>query len=118
MFRNYFTIALRNIARNRVFSFINIAGLSLGLACCLLIFLYAKDELSFDRFHKNGNRLYRITRHIIDKQHGMDMNLGIAGMVQGPAFKSAIPEVQNYVRTNRNLLTLRKDKDVFQQWCT
>jgi hypothetical protein len=61
MFRNYITIALRNLTRNRVFSFINIAGLSLGLACCLLILLYAKDELSFDRFQKNGASLYRIT---------------------------------------------------------
>ncbi len=52
MFRNYFKTAIRNLLRNKVYSFINIAGLSLGLACCLLIFLYSKDELSYDRFQK------------------------------------------------------------------
>jgi len=118
MFRNYLTIALRNIARNRVFSIINIVGLSIGLACCLLIFLYAKDELSFDRFHANKERLYRITRHVIDKQHGRDMTIGLSGMVQGPAFKSAIPGIQGYVRTNRNRLTLRQGHETFHQWIT
>ena len=118
MFRNYLTIALRNIARNRVFSLINIAGLSLGLACCLLIFLYAKDELSFDRFQKNNAQLYRVTRHIIDKKHGRDLMLGISGMVQGPAFKRAIPGVQAYVRTNGYSFTLRRGKEVFRQRAT
>ncbi|HEY4336994.1 MAG TPA: ABC transporter permease [Puia sp.] len=118
MFRNYLTIALRNIARNRVFSLINIAGLSIGLACCLLILLYAKDELSFDRFQKNDAQLYRITRHLIDKKHSVDFTMGISGMVQGPAFKSAIPGIAAYVRANPNLLTLRNGKETFQQWTT
>jgi len=118
MFRNYLTIALRTIARNRVFSLINIVGLSIGLACCLLILLYAKDELSFDRFQKNNAQLYRITRHVVDKKHSMDMTMGISGMIQGPAFKSAIPGIAAYVRTNPNYLTLRKGKETFQQWVT
>ncbi len=53
MFKNYFKIAWRNLQRNKVYSFINIAGLSMGLACAMLILLYVKDEVSFDRFHKN-----------------------------------------------------------------
>ncbi|HXB05950.1 MAG TPA: ABC transporter permease [Puia sp.] len=118
MFRNYLTIALRNIARNRVFSFINIVGLSLGLACCILIFLYARDELTFDRFQKNSARLYRITRHVIDKKHGMDMTLGISGMVEGPAFKRAIPEIHSFIRTNRQEFILRNGKEIFNQWAT
>ena len=60
MFKNYFKTAFRNLARNKVYSFINIAGLSLGLACAMLIMLYVKDEVSFDRFHKNVNNIYRI----------------------------------------------------------
>jgi putative ABC transport system permease protein len=118
MFRNYLTIALRTIARNRVFSLINILGLSLGLACCLLIFLYARDELTFDRFQKNNAQLYRVTRHIIDKKHGMDLMLGISGMVQGPAFKNAIPGIQSYIRTNGYSFTLRRGKEVFRQRAT
>ena len=61
MFRNYFKTAWRNLVRNKVFSFINIAGLSIGLACCMLILLYNKDEVSYDRFHDNVQDIYRIT---------------------------------------------------------
>jgi putative ABC transport system permease protein len=52
MLWNYFKTAFRNLARNKVYSFINMAGLSMGLGCAILIMLYVKDEVSFDRFHK------------------------------------------------------------------
>jgi putative ABC transport system permease protein len=61
MFYNYIKIAIRNLKRNKIYSFINIAGLSIGLACCMLILLYNKDEVSYDRFHKNASVIYRIT---------------------------------------------------------
>jgi putative ABC transport system permease protein len=61
MFRNYFKTTWRNLSRNKAFSLINISGLSVGLACCMLIFLYAKDEISYDRFHKRHAEIYRIT---------------------------------------------------------
>ena len=60
MIKNYFKTALRNLWRSNVFSLINILGLSLGLACAMLIILYLKDEVSYDRFHTNGNHIYRI----------------------------------------------------------
>ena len=60
MLKNYLKIAVRNIKRNKIYSFINIAGLAIGIACCLLILLYIQDELSYDRFHKNADRIYRI----------------------------------------------------------
>ena len=52
MIRNFFKTAIRNLFRNKVYSLINILGLSLGLACTMLIILYVKDEVSYDRFHK------------------------------------------------------------------
>jgi len=61
MLKNYFKIAWRNLARNRVFSAINIAGLAIGLASCMLISLYVIDELSFDRFHEKSDRIVRAT---------------------------------------------------------
>ncbi len=61
MLKNYFKIAWRNLARNRVFSAINIAGLAIGLASCMLISLYVIDELSFDRFHEKASRIVRVT---------------------------------------------------------
>src|SRR5665647_1973351 len=60
MIKNYFIIVWRNLRKNKTFSLINIAGLSIGLACAMLILLYVKDEVSFDRFHKNVNNIYRV----------------------------------------------------------
>jgi len=66
MLRNYFIVAIRNLRRNKVVSFINIAGLSIGLACCILILLYVNDDWSFDRFHANRNDLYRVTMEVLN----------------------------------------------------
>ena len=60
MFRNYFKVALRNIRRNKLFSTINIAGLAIGMAACLLILQYVSFELSFDQFNKNIKDMYRV----------------------------------------------------------
>jgi putative ABC transport system permease protein len=61
MFRNYLKIALRHITRYKGYSFINISGLAIGMACCILILLWVQDELSFDKFHKNADDIYRLT---------------------------------------------------------
>jgi hypothetical protein len=64
MFRNYLKTALRVIRKHKAFSFINITGLAVGMACCVLILLWVQDELSYDRFHENHNQLYRtILKH-------------------------------------------------------
>ena len=60
MFLNHFKLAWRNLRKNRVYSFINIFGLTAGLSCFLLIALYIFDELTFDRFHKNATSIYRV----------------------------------------------------------
>jgi putative ABC transport system permease protein len=57
MIRSYLTIALRNLRRNTIYSFINIGGLAVGIACSILIFLWVWDEVTYDRFHKNADRL-------------------------------------------------------------
>ncbi len=60
MFKNYFKIMLRNIAKYKGYSVINIAGLAIGMACCILILLWVKDEISYDRYHEKANRIYRL----------------------------------------------------------
>jgi len=60
MFRNYFKIALRNIVKNRTTSFINILGLSVGMAAAILIFEWIQNELSYDQFHANTDNLYKV----------------------------------------------------------
>jgi len=57
MFKNYIKIALRNIKKHKGYSFINIAGLAIGMACCILILLWVQDELDYDQFHKNRSEL-------------------------------------------------------------
>ncbi|MCP4723674.1 MAG: ABC transporter permease, partial [bacterium] len=63
MFKNYFKIALRNFWKNKLYSFLNIAGLSIGIATAILIVLWVQDELSYDRFHTKADRIYRIATH-------------------------------------------------------
>src|SRR5260221_12654510 len=60
MFRNYFKTALRNLWKNKGFSAINIIGLAIGLSTCLLILIYVMDELEYDRYNKNADRIYRL----------------------------------------------------------
>ncbi|MEJ0028937.1 MAG: ABC transporter permease [Bacteroidota bacterium] len=61
MFRNYLLVTLRNIRANKLFSFINITGLAIGLSACFLIWQYVRFESSYDTFHENKDRLYRVT---------------------------------------------------------
>src|ERR1044071_3297545 len=98
MIKNYFIIAIRNLWRNKIFSIINISGLSIGLASCMLIFLYTKDEVSYDRFHEKKNQLYRITAQVLNNKGHEEFKGVKTGMVQGPAFKQNIPEIENFVR--------------------
>jgi len=62
MFKNYLKIAYRNIKKHIGYSLINVAGLAIGMACCILILLFVFDELSYDKFHENHDRIYRVTR--------------------------------------------------------
>ncbi len=113
MFKNYFKIAWRNILRNKALSFINISGLSIGLACCMLIFLYTKDEVSFDRFHEKKDSLFRLTCKIIDSRDGKESNYGLAAMVEGPAFKQEVPEIKDFVRVKDDEFIVKKGKETF-----
>ena len=63
MFKNYFLVALRNLRKRATYSFINIFGLSVGLAFCILIFLFVRDEYSYDTFHAKGDRIVRLWRN-------------------------------------------------------
>jgi len=71
MFRNYIKVAIRNLARNKVFSFINIFGLGLSMAVCLLVILHVKDQLSYDTFHPHPDRTYRVIANVTT-QEGRD----------------------------------------------
>jgi putative ABC transport system permease protein len=74
MIKNYFKIAFRNLSRNKAFSFINIFGLAIGLATCLLIMLYEFSELGYDSQNKDADRLYRIAS-ASDLRKGLGSNI-------------------------------------------
>src|SRR3984893_2380592 len=94
MFRNYFKTAVRNMMRNPTFSFINIFGLGLGIACSLFIYLWVRDERSYDDFHANGDRLYKIIVHNKDKTGGISASEEYSPGLLAEALKKEIPEVQ------------------------
>lgn len=113
MFRNYFKIAVRNLTRNKVFSLINIAGLSLGLTCCMLIVLYTKDEVSFDRFQQNKDQLYRIKVTMADDRE--TRTIGSTNAIHGPSFKAEIPEIREIVRAQSSSFVTRKGQEMLRE---
>jgi len=115
MFKNYFTIALRNLSRNKIYAFINIAGLSLGLACAMLIILYVKDEVSYDRFHANVNQIYRITTQAIDKDGKKGNKDGNSGYLQGPRFSANIPEIKSFIRIQDGREDIKSGTEITSQ---
>ena len=77
MIKNYFKIAFRNLAKNKVYAAINVAGLAAGIAACLLIFVVVTFELSYDQFQKNYNRIYRVVTKSTHSDGSVDYNPGI-----------------------------------------
>ncbi len=98
MIKHYLKIALRNLAKQKVLAFINVFGLSVGLACFTLFLLYAVNEFSFDRFHKNADNIYRVYRWS-EAVHGEEAHgSSYMPIPLGPALRQDFPEVENYVR--------------------
>ena len=98
MFKNYFKTALRNLSKNKFYTSINIIGLAVGLATCLLIFLYVVDELSYDKYNANADRIYRVNNEI--KFNGNYLDLAQVPAVMGSTMLREMPQVQQYVRMN------------------
>lgn len=96
MIKNYIKVALRNLWKSKGFSAINIIGLAIGLATCLLIILFVLDELSYDRFHKKADRIYRVDGDI--QFGGNHFVLAVAPDAMGPTLKKDFPQVEQYVR--------------------
>lgn len=97
MFKNHTKVAIRNIRRHKGYSFINIMGLAVGIACCLLIFLYLQNELTYDKYHENSHRIYRISSTYITS--GEPIRFAVASPALGSRLKAEYPEVEAFVRT-------------------
>jgi putative ABC transport system permease protein len=115
MFRNYFKIALRHLKKNKGYAFINMIGLSLGMACAILILLWVNDELHYNSFNKNYSRLYQVM-----ESQSYDGKTYTFSAMPGPfvnAIKQDIPEIKYAARTDwgtRKLFTLG-EKSIYEQ---
>lgn len=113
MFRNYLKVALRIIHRQKGYSIINVSGLALGMACCLLILLYVQHELSYDQFHENKERIYRIVPTWISS-NGVHEYTRIAPAAI-PAMLADFPEIEQGVRLKRSSGVIRRGDLMFHE---
>jgi len=102
MFKNYLKIALRNIRRHKAYSFINIAGLTIGMTCVVLLLLWVQDELSFDKFHEKIDNIYLVSAHIKKEKDELQVP-SVPGV--GPLLEELFPEVEESARFLAGLRT-------------
>ena len=117
MIKSYLKITLRNITKHKGYSFINIIGLAFGMTVCILIFLWVRDELSFDRFHKNANEIYRVVAEKIH-QVGNTERVAVTHWPLGAALVKDYPEVINfarYIKIRRRLVTYKPGNKSFYE---
>jgi putative ABC transport system permease protein len=111
MVKNYLKVALRNIKKSKIYSFVNVLGLSVGMACCFLIFLYIQHELSYDRFHEKSDRIYRITTEW--QIEGQAQIHETAAAPIAPALLNDFPGVHEAVRMRRTGAVLNHNSKSF-----
>jgi len=120
MFKNYFKTALRTLIRNKLYTVLNIAGLTFGLSCFLLIGLYLFDELTFDQQHSKRDRIYRIVEH--KNVNGESTTIAGAGYKLAEESKKGIPGVENTTRIQRigraNIINPENPSNFFQETVT
>ena len=97
MLKNYLKIALRHLKKYKAYSFINIAGLAIGMGCCILILFYVQDELSYDRYHEKADRIFRVVDRF-DVPGGIVADFALTSAPFAPTLKSEFSEVEDSVR--------------------
>jgi putative ABC transport system permease protein len=111
MIYNYVKIAFRNLAKTKFTSFINLFGLTIGFTCCLLILTYILNELSYDRYNKNADRIYRITRTFYNGNGDVSLTLSTISPPFGYYLPTDFPEIQKMTRLLNNGTAPIKYKD-------
>ena len=96
MLKNYFTIAVRSLRRHKTYTFINVTGLAVGVACCLLILLFVREEHSYDRFHENADRIYRVVHE--GKSSSGQRAYVQTSVLLAPTLEASFPEIEHAVR--------------------
>ncbi len=115
MLKNYFKISIRNLKKQKGYSVINVAGLALGMACCLLILLYVRDERSYDRYHENAEQVYRVARAWYDEAGDPTLEFAQISPPIGPALQDEMPEVRHAVRIMWGGSLVRYDNQTYRE---
>lgn len=113
MLKNYLKIAFRNLWKHKVFSFINIMGLTVGMSACFLIFLYVNFEMTYDAFNTKADRIYRLVTDI--KTPSETINTGVTSWAFAPSIKRDFPEVEAFTRVSGGSFLVRKGDIKFQE---
>ncbi|WHI44688.1 FtsX-like permease family protein [Microbulbifer sp. JMSA004] len=114
MFKNYLLVALRGLSREKVYAGINLISLSLAVGCCLILSLYIRSELTYDRHHENHNSIYRVTNEIFNR--GKGERFSITSQALGPLLVKEYPDIGEYVRFKSMGKTLLKTEDNEAFW--
>ena len=101
--------------RHKTIAFINLFGLAIGMACCLLIGLYVTDELSYDRYHANADRIYRVTRDFVSNDGSVSLHLGHLAPPFGPLIKNDFSDIEEVTRLLQNDATFRYGDKLFTE---
>jgi putative ABC transport system permease protein len=116
MIRNYLKIALRNLVKYKFISFINLFGLTIGLACCMLILVYILNELSFDKYNSKADNIYRVTRNFRNPETGATtIDLCTVAPPFAPLLQNDFKEIKKVTRLWENNTTLRYQDKVFNE---
>ena len=113
MLRNILKIAFRNLVKDRFYSFLNIIGLSIGIAASLLILLYVADELSYDKFHEDADRIYRVS--FFGKMGNDRLNAVVSPAPLAEGLKNHIPEVEAVTRFNTGVILFDHNEEIFKE---
>ena len=113
MFKNYFKVAFRSLRKNKLYSFVNITGLTAGITGCILIGLFVWNELAYDIFHTNAGRLVRVTMEY--RNAGTVNTTAVTGTRIGPEFKRSFPAVESYTRTIKYPRSVANGLNVFNE---
>ncbi len=113
MYKSYIKTSLRNIKKQKIYSMINITGFAVGIACCMLIYLFVMFELSYDKFNRKADRIFRVERNITSESFGG--RWPITSGTYGPALKNEFPEIESFARLWRREYSIKDTRNVFHR---
>jgi ABC-type antimicrobial peptide transport system permease subunit len=115
MILNYLKISIRNLSRFKTFSIINVSGLSIGLACTILILLWVRDEMSFDKFHENMDNIYHVYLRVYDESKNINTQSSTSFQIAS-SIKDKIPEIKETIRMGAlGEIVVRHENEMFNE---